>query len=317
MDKPKIGTLIPFGEYNWRVLDVQGDKALIITENVVEQRAYHNKFTDVTWEMCDLRKYLQGEFLERFDEFDKTRIIITYNKNADNVWYKTKGTIDTPDEIFLLSIEEVDYYFGNSGDYLNESRVDNYYISNEYDDERVAKNNEGEAHHWWLRSPGDHKNVAADVYSYGAVRVRGDRVSNDYGVRPALWLNLQGGVHDVGMWFYSSLSMEKIAQKVSNALNSKIYDLDYENKYEWSQQKIGEIDVNISRDHTNVRIRCPVLVIFQSGRTLNRERGFEDEQIKSFGEKLSTEFQTHFYRGNYTYENSDKLHLSEVFEIYN
>jgi hypothetical protein len=30
----KIGDIIPFGEYNWRVLDVQGDRALIITEDV-------------------------------------------------------------------------------------------------------------------------------------------------------------------------------------------------------------------------------------------------------------------------------------------
>jgi len=26
MTKPKIGDIIPFGEYSWRVIDVQGDK---------------------------------------------------------------------------------------------------------------------------------------------------------------------------------------------------------------------------------------------------------------------------------------------------
>jgi hypothetical protein len=50
MTKPKIGDIIPFGEYNWRVLDVQGDKALIITEDVVELRPYHEQYVEVTWE---------------------------------------------------------------------------------------------------------------------------------------------------------------------------------------------------------------------------------------------------------------------------
>jgi len=37
----KIGDVIPFGEYCWRVLDVQGDRALILAEDVVEKRTYN------------------------------------------------------------------------------------------------------------------------------------------------------------------------------------------------------------------------------------------------------------------------------------
>jgi hypothetical protein len=280
------------------VLDVQEDRALIITEDVVEQRQYHNELTNVTWECCSLRHYLWNEFLDKFDDFDETRMIITYNKNADNVLYGTKGTIDTPDKFFLLSLEEADYYFDS-------------------DSERAAKYKDL-VHWWWLRSPGLDREYAAGIDLYGQIHHDGTAVycCDVAGVRPALWLNLHGGVHYVCFWFYSSQHMEKIAEKVSKALNSEIYDLDCENKYEWSQQKIGEIDVNISRDHTDAPIHSPVLIHFQSGRTLNRERGFEDEQIKSFGEKLSKALQTHIYRGNYTIK-SDELLLLEVFEIYN
>ena len=37
------GGKIKFGKYDWYVLDKQNDKMLIITEKVIEKRAYHNK----------------------------------------------------------------------------------------------------------------------------------------------------------------------------------------------------------------------------------------------------------------------------------
>jgi hypothetical protein len=201
MNKPQIGDVIPFGEYNWRVLDVQGDRALIITEDVLdEKRKYHEQFAEVTWETCDLRKYLNSEFL---DKFDKDKIILTDNKNPDNLWYGTKGGNDTQDKIFLLSLEEVDYYFGNSGDYSSMKRKkynngkflpDNngYCFSNTHDSSRKATNGKGEACWWWLRSPGDDSNYVASVVGDGCVRVLGIYVFDNYygGFRPALWLKL-------------------------------------------------------------------------------------------------------------------------------
>jgi hypothetical protein len=119
MNKPKIGALIPFGGYDWRVLDVQGDKALIITEDMVEQRQYHKEYAEITWETCDLREYLNGEFLSKLDN---SRIVPQTVQNTDNLWYGTNGGNDTKDMIFLLSLEEADRYFGNSGEYLGKIR---------------------------------------------------------------------------------------------------------------------------------------------------------------------------------------------------
>jgi len=53
-----IGDKILFGEYKWVVLEVQSDKALIITDEIAEQRDYHDKNTDITWKDCEIRKYL-------------------------------------------------------------------------------------------------------------------------------------------------------------------------------------------------------------------------------------------------------------------
>ncbi|MGG6312417.1 DUF6273 domain-containing protein [Paenibacillus macerans] len=56
----KIDSILSFGGYNWRVLDTQSNAALIITEDIIEQRAYHDAYKDITWADCALRKYLNG-----------------------------------------------------------------------------------------------------------------------------------------------------------------------------------------------------------------------------------------------------------------
>ena len=163
----KTGDIIQFGSYNWRVLDVQNNKALILTEKIIEERAYNNEYKDVTWETCTLRKYLNNEFLSKFTGEDQRRIEETRIINRDNLKYGTKGGENTIDKVFILSLEEADKYFGDSG-------------------ERIAKFG-SEACWWWLRSPGNGRS-AAYVRGGGDVLFGGSRVDYGGGVRPALWL---------------------------------------------------------------------------------------------------------------------------------
>jgi len=191
---PKIGSIIPFGKYEWLVLDVQGGEALITTKNIIEKRRYNEECTDVTWETCDLRKYLNSEFLREFTKEQQGQIAEKRIPNPDNLWYGTKGGSDTHDRIFLLSLEEADRYFGDSGDYLNRRREKHsgHGFSNGHDSDRVA-NRESAACGWRLRSPGHASYYAAIVIDDGSVFVYGDDVSATYhggGVRPALWLHL-------------------------------------------------------------------------------------------------------------------------------
>ena len=37
----QVGDKIVFGNHDWRVLDIKTDRALIITERIIEQRPYH------------------------------------------------------------------------------------------------------------------------------------------------------------------------------------------------------------------------------------------------------------------------------------
>jgi hypothetical protein len=203
MEDIKIDSPLSFGGYNWRVLDIQNNTALIITEDIIEQRPYHDAYKDITWAECELRKYLNSEFYDKFNATDKSRIIPVSNKNPDNQWYGTKGGTDTQDSIFLLSLEEVCKYFGDSrSKLLNPGKNQRYWFErkDENNSKRLARlQGKQWAWWWWLRSPG-RVNVKA-VYIFGTdgnIGIQGNNILKGNisdgkctgGVRPALWLKL-------------------------------------------------------------------------------------------------------------------------------
>ena len=199
----QVGDKIVFDKYEWRVLDIQNNAALVITEEIIEQRSYHDAYKEITWAECSLRKYLNGEFYDKFNAADKSRIIPVLNKNPDNQWYGSKGGADTKDYIFLLSVEEVCIYFGDSLSKLqNRGKNQRYWFErkDENNSKRIARLQGKEwAWWWWLRSPG-RVNVKA-VYIFGTdgnIGIQGNNILKGNlsdgkctgGVRPALWLRL-------------------------------------------------------------------------------------------------------------------------------
>lgn len=203
MEDIKIDSLLSFGGYNWRVIDIQNNTALIITEEIIEQRPYHNAYKDITWVDCTLRKYLNGEFYDKFNAADKSRIITVINKNLDNQWYGSKGGADTQDSIFLLSLDEVCKSFGDSLSKLhNPGENQRYWF--ERKDENNSKREarlEGEKWNswWWLRSPGRVNIKAVYIHGDGNIGIQGNNILKGNigdgrcigGVRPALWLKLE------------------------------------------------------------------------------------------------------------------------------
>ena len=193
---PEIGDIIEFGGYNWLVLDVQSDRALIITEDVIGQRTYHGRWVSVTWEASDMRRYLNGDFYNSFIAEERQRIAQTEVINNDNPWFGTPGGNDTVDKIFLLSLDELVKYFGDSGQLANRNHPDNTSggFHDRYSNIRIAyilcdALLGWSSSNWWLRSPGHYDFNAAVVGSDGRVSVFGGLVLfNSVGVRPALWL---------------------------------------------------------------------------------------------------------------------------------
>lgn len=202
----KTGDIIDFGNYLWRVLDTKDDTALVMTENIIGQHAYHDAYGEVTWADCALRQYLNGALYDSFTAPDQARIIPVLNKNPDNPWYGSDGGVDTKDSVFLLSIEEtVCQYFGDSRKNLeNRSAKQRYWFQKkDENNSRRRASFDGQVWWWWLRSPGRDGRRAVYIHGDGNLGIQGNGTfrynsnilhpltgENYGGIRPALWLRL-------------------------------------------------------------------------------------------------------------------------------
>ena len=138
------------------------------------------------WEYCQLRRWLNGSFLdETFSAEEQARILLSPVTAEKNPRFKISPGNDTEDWLFLLSISEVERYFASA-----EARrcvPTDYAIAcgaYTYDNHRV----DGRAAcWWWLRSPGDYAGTAACI-SGGGVVSKGFRDDKHVAVRPALWI---------------------------------------------------------------------------------------------------------------------------------
>lgn len=158
---------VKFGNYTWRVLDIQSNSVMLITDEEIAKKAYNNTLDeDITWEKSTIRQYLNNEFYNTFSEKEKAMIKETNVVNSNNPKYGTSGGNNTKDKVFLLSIGEVNKYFISDKDMIA------YY--------------NGDASLWWLRSPGSLQGYAAYVCSDGGVYISGYGVYYVRGVRPAL-----------------------------------------------------------------------------------------------------------------------------------
>ncbi len=209
-----IGAIIQFGHYEqdnntgngkeaieWIVLDVnKNNQALLISRYGLDVKPYNNvRATDITWETCTLRSWLNDEFLQSaFSEKEQAAILTTSVDNSTSQGFynwDTKGGKNTKDLIFLLSYAQANRYLGvtSSGNANTQSRVrpTAYAIAQGAwvnDSIRTADNEP--TGWWWLRSPGRYQSFAAIVGCEGALggfNIRYDTCS----VRPALWLNLK------------------------------------------------------------------------------------------------------------------------------
>ncbi len=96
----------------WEVLDVDGDRALLISKYVLDVIPYNDVLTNVTWETCSLRTWLNNDFYaEAFSTKEKDRILTTHLVNDNNDYWKTNGGNDTDDKVFCLGLQDVFKYY--------------------------------------------------------------------------------------------------------------------------------------------------------------------------------------------------------------
>ena len=171
-------------DIEWLVLAKEGTKILVISKEALDCKPYNTSFTYVTWETCTLRKWLNNDFINAAFSADERTMIPTVTVSADkNPDYSTNPGNATQDQVFLLSITEVNKYF--SSDSARQCKPTDYAVAN-----GAWESDSGNCW-WWLRSPGHYQNYAAYVFDDGDVYECGNHVLIDYrAVRPALWIDL-------------------------------------------------------------------------------------------------------------------------------
>ena len=180
----------------WIVLDKSEMSLLLISKQALACRPYNISFTDVTWENCSLRIWMNGAFLDAAFSEEEQRQIISINVHPDkNPSYSTDPGNATTDKIFLLSINEVKKYF--SDDKARRcaptayAKAQGAYTNSGY---QIASG--GATCWWWLRSSGSDQDRATLVDLDGDVYCDGSYVGDDEGsVRPAMWISLSDDEH--------------------------------------------------------------------------------------------------------------------------
>lgn len=200
-----VGSYVTFGAYEqdnnnsngkedveWLVLAKEGNKVLVVSKYALDCQQYNTSLTDVTWETCPLRKWLNGTFINNaFSAEEKKMIptvsVIAYSNPNDN--YRTRPGNDTKDMVFLLSITEANMYF--TSDEARKCAPTDYAIAQGACASDYYKTGGRATCCWWLRSPGSSQNTATGVNFVGGVNGNGVNVNCGlYAVRPALWITL-------------------------------------------------------------------------------------------------------------------------------
>lgn len=209
------GEIVNFGRYEinghlddgyeplpWRVVSIEGDRALLMTDRVITIKAYNNEWNEeLTWENSEVREWLNGSFYyDAFFEAERERIIKVTNTN-NNPYYDFSSP-DTEDNVFLLSIQDVIKYFGikerdDSDDEYSgfnselRSRMTKYALGLYEDIHVFEEKDEFKYSSYWLRTTGEGC-VACYVDSYGHFMSHFAVLSayEEIGMRPAIWIKI-------------------------------------------------------------------------------------------------------------------------------
>ena len=94
-------------------MSVEDGKILAVSLYSLDCIPYNEEFTEVTWEDCSLRKWLNEDFYNAaFSISEKNLIPVVTLENDDHPMLHTDGGNDTEDKVFCLSLEETEKYFG-------------------------------------------------------------------------------------------------------------------------------------------------------------------------------------------------------------
>lgn len=162
----------------WLVLYSDDEKALLLSRFALINMSFNKRWVEINWDYSTVRDWLNNNFYYSAFTNEEKNALLT----SSSSWYGGYGEITTADNVFLLSLDEVNYYLGDA-------------MSRRVTPTPYAKANEIQLKDgyawWWLRSMGDSNKIAQFVFENGSISTIGRDVSSPYGgVRPAIWVDV-------------------------------------------------------------------------------------------------------------------------------
>ncbi|MGM9537334.1 MAG: DUF6273 domain-containing protein [Candidatus Onthomonas sp.] len=177
------GDTITFGKLNvdekakWVVLENDGTSVTMLGCFGLEH-SYHNASGAVTWKDCELRNWLNTEFIaETFHRNERSLLLYADLDNASSSVYETDGGDDTSDRVYLLSEAEAEKFSSILFD-----KDENGKTLDPYKAEKLG---------WRLRTPGAAGDGTAFVNTSSKINRYGfESTSKQLMVRPVIQVSI-------------------------------------------------------------------------------------------------------------------------------
>ena len=131
------------GPIKWRVLSVDGNKALLMADKNLENKRFNDEWNwNVPWENCTLREWMNSDFKETAFTENEQAALINHSETGDSVFALSKPEMDafnaqlTENGFDSMAIDAV--WKSSNTNYLNDC----------LQKAEIAEPNSG----WWLRS---------------------------------------------------------------------------------------------------------------------------------------------------------------------
>ncbi len=197
LSNAEIGDTVQFGAYeqdadtsngketiDWIVLDIQDNRALLVSVDALDCKPYNTDRIDITWANSSIRNWLNDDFYKSAFNLDYQDLILPTNLTTpDNPLHDSEGGTNTTDKVFLLSYGEAESFFASNNTrkasptkYARANGVETMYETSCW---------------WWLRTPGIYNVDVCGVHYDGAMDDLGCYVDNTQaGIRPAIWVTI-------------------------------------------------------------------------------------------------------------------------------
>ncbi|MBO4687554.1 MAG: hypothetical protein J5636_03500 [Clostridiales bacterium] len=174
------GYFVTFGNYGgrpirWIIIDQDDDTYYLVSQYILDMRAYDENGQSADWESSSIRKWLNEDFYEQaFNQDEKARIVATVLGNRRPRMTEVLEE-EKKDQVFLLSSSAAQNYFMT--DAARKGKPEN--------DEGGGNAASQETWKWWLIGPDDGGSSLVD--EEGRVAFSDASATTEmYGVRPAV-----------------------------------------------------------------------------------------------------------------------------------